>query len=175
MSIEQFKQNLPDYAKDIKLNLSNVLSMEGSPELNQKQIILIALACAFTTKNADIIAALVQHSQATLSAEEIDAAKAAATIMAMNNVYYRFTHQMKDESYASMPAKLRMNVMTQPGTDAQSFELSSLAVSAINGCGKCMNAHAAQLVKAGVNKLAIQSAVRIASVVNAAAVAMEIR
>ncbi len=121
-----------------------------------------------------MIDALTQQAADILSAEEINAAKAAATIMAMNNVYYRFTHTMTDQSYSTMPAKLRMNVMANPGTDKITFELASLAASAINGCGMCMNAHAAQLEKAGISKLAIQSAVRIASVINAAAFAKEI-
>ena len=95
-------------------------------------------------------------------------------IMAMNNIYYRFIHLASDKSYTSMPAKLRMNVIANPGIDKSNFELNCLAVSAINGCGMCMDAHAHELNKAGISKLAIQSTVRIAAVVNAVAQAMEI-
>jgi alkyl hydroperoxide reductase subunit D len=164
---------LPDYAKDIRLNLGSVLNEAGS-DLNRKQIDSIALAAACATRHRGMIDAVLEHAAENLSAEEINAAKAAATIMAMNNVYYRFMHSMTDQSYSAMPAKLRMNVMANPGTDKIAFELSSLAVSAINGCGMCMNAHAGQLEKAGVSKLGIQSAVRIASVINAAALASQI-
>ena len=173
MNIEKIKNELPDYAKDIKLNLSTVLSEEGSPDLNQKQIVSIALASAYATRNTDLVAATSHHANDYLSSDEINAIKAAATIMAMNNIYYRFIHLMEDEAYNTMPAKLRMNVMANPGIDKITFELSSLAVSAINGCGKCMNAHAAQLEKAGITKQAIQSTVRIASVMNAAALGRE--
>ncbi|VVC76629.1 Alkyl hydroperoxide reductase AhpD [Aquicella siphonis] len=175
MNLENLKNELPDFAKDIKLNLSSVLSETGSPDLNQKQIDSIALASAYATRNTDVIAAATAHGSAGLTAEDIYAAKAAATIMAMNNVYYRFTHTMSDPDYAAMPAKLRMNVMATPGMDKILFELNSLAVSAINGCGKCMNAHAEQLEKSGTSKQAIQSAIRIASVIHAAALAREIR
>jgi alkyl hydroperoxide reductase subunit D len=174
MNIEQLKNEMPDFAKDIKLNLNSVLTTEGSPDLTQKQIVSIALSSAYITRNQDVIQSITHEAAQQLSADEIKAAKAAATIMAMNNVYYRFTHTMTDQAYNTMPAKLRMNVMASPEMDKITFELSSLAVSAINGCGKCMNAHAAQLEQAGISKQAIQSTVRIASVINAAATVREI-
>lgn len=174
MNIEQLKNELPDYAKDIKLNLGMVLSEAGAPGLTQKQIVSIALAAAYIIRNKDLIAATANQAQEQLSAEEINAAKAAATIMAMNNIYYRFTHAMTDSSYQTMPANLRMNVLAKSGGDKVNFELNCLAVSAINGCTKCMNAHAEQLEKTGISKQAIQSAIRIASVINAFAVGYEI-
>jgi len=175
MNIEQLKNELPDYAKDIKLNLSSVLSEAGSADLDQKQINSIALASAYATRNTEVITAATNQAGENLSPDEINATKAAATIMAMNNIYYRFTHSMTDQAYSSMPAKLRMNIMVNPGVDKIIFELSSLAVSAINGCGMCMNAHAAQLEKAGISKLAIQSTIRIASVIYATAIGTEIK
>jgi alkyl hydroperoxide reductase subunit D len=90
----------------------------------------------------------------------------------MNNVYYRFLHLVNDEEYARMPARLRMNVIGSPGVPKEDFELYSLAVSAINGCGLCVENHEKALRKAGVDREAIQSAVRIAAVVRAAAATM---
>lgn len=174
MNFEDIKTTLPDYAKDIKLNLGMILTEAGAPGLSQKQILSIALACAFAIRQEDIIAAALEHANNELTDKEIEGAKAAALIMAMNNIYYRFTHVMTDAAYASMPANLRMNIMMNPGSDKISFELASMAVSALSGCGKCMNAHAAQLEKAGISKQGIQSAVRIASVLNAAALAREL-
>lgn len=174
MTIENLKQTLPDYAKDIKLNLSSVLSELGAPGLNKKQIASTALASAYATRNKDVIAATNTWANYDLSADEINAAKAATTIMAMNNIYYRFAHSMADQSYTTMPINLRMNVMANPGGDKINFELASLAVSAINGCAKCLNAHAVTLEKNGVSKQAIQSSVRIASVINAFAQGLEI-
>lgn len=174
MTIEQLKNQLPDYAKDIKLNLSSIMTLEGAPELTQKQIYAIALASAFATQNAEMIQAALETTAPHLMENEINAAKSAATIMAMNNIYYRFIHLVSDKSFSSLPAKLRMNVIGNPGIDKIDFELSCLAVSAINGCGMCIDAHTHELNKAGVGKLAIQSAIRIAAVFNAAATAMVI-
>jgi len=169
MNIEQIKNQLPDYAKDIKLNLSTVMTVEGAPELTLKQIYFIATASAHATGNKNFIQALIKTSSQHLADNEMNAAKSAASIMAMNNVYYRFIHLVNDKAFAAMPAKLRMNVIANPGIDKIDFELGCLAVSAINGCGMCMDAHARELEKSGVGKPGIQSTVRIASVINAVA------
>lgn len=173
MSVETLKDSLADYAKDIRLNLGSVLTPEGAPELTPNQILGIALASAYATKHSTVIAALLEEATATLSEAEVTAAKAAATIMGMNNVYYRFVHLVGGE-YGKLPAKLRMNVIGQPGIAKVDFELYSLAVSAINGCGMCMEAHVHEVVKAGIAPLGVQSAIRIAAVVNASAQALAI-
>ncbi|MDR3476722.1 MAG: carboxymuconolactone decarboxylase family protein [Gammaproteobacteria bacterium] len=169
MSIDTFKNNMPSYAKDIKLNLASVMTPEGSPHLTQKQIDGIALASSYATKNSAVIQFMLEVSEQTLMENEVEAAKSAATIMAMNNIYYRFIHLVKDDAFKSLPAKLRMNVIANPGIDKLDYELNCLAVSAINGCGMCIEAHTHELIKAGVSHLAIQSAIRIAAVINAAA------
>ena len=92
--------------------------------------------------------------------------------MAMNNVYYRFTHLVGGE-YPNMPAKLRMNVMARPGVDKATFELWSLAVSAVNGCGMCMESHERAVRQQGLTAEQVQAAVRIAAVVHAAAAVLD--
>ena len=174
MSIEQLKNKLPEYAKDIKLNLTNVLSAEGAIDLSQKQIFFIALSVAYALKNHLIIESTLLEAKQILTEPDIHAAKAAATIMAMNNIYYRAMHLMSDKSFSTMPAKLRMNVIGNPGIDKTDFELACLAISAINGCGMCIDAHINELIKAGVTKLGIQSAIRIAAVLNAVSTGIEI-
>ncbi len=93
--------------------------------------------------------------------------------MGMNNIYYRFLHLVEDEEYKQMPARLRMNVMASPGIDKQDFELLSLAVSAINGCGTCVASHERQLRQHGLSREAVQSTVRIAAVIHAVAGVLE--
>src|SRR5690606_22595707 len=105
--------------------------------------------------------------------EALGAAKTAASIMAMNNVYYRFTHLASAPDYRAMPAKLRMNAMAKPGVDKADFELWSIAVSAINGCGMCIDSHEKVLRQHGVTTDAIQAAVRIAAVVHAVATTLD--
>ena len=112
--------------------------------------------------------------ESELPAESHAPAKAAATIMAMNNVYYRFVHLVGDAEYGRLPANLRMQGLASHGIDKIDFELMSLAVSAINGCGMCMESHTKVLEKHGVSKVAIQSSIRIAAVVNATAQALVI-
>jgi alkyl hydroperoxide reductase subunit D len=93
--------------------------------------------------------------------------------MGMNNVYYRFLHLVEDAEYGQMPARLRMNIIGNPGIDKVDFELFSLAVSAINGCGMCIVSHERQLRKHGLSREAIQSGVRIAATIHAVAGVLE--
>jgi alkyl hydroperoxide reductase subunit D len=172
MSVEALKEMIGDTAKDIRLNLSKVLSEEGAPGLTQKQIIGTALACAHATREPRVIAALTAEALPVLTAEEIAASKSAASIMAMNNVYYRFIHLAADDEIKKMPANLRMQIIANPGVPKVDFELMCLAVSAINGCGMCMEAHVHEVVKGGLSKQGAQSAVRIAAVISAAAQAV---
>ena len=174
MTIQDLRTQLGDYAKDIKINLGTILQEDGSPELSQEQIYTTALSCAYATKSSIVIDAVYEEVKDTLSDTQINAAKAAAAIMAMNNVYYRFVHLAKDKSFMSMPANLRMNIINNSGVEKKDFELYALAVSAINGCGMCIDAHVKELQKHGVSNIAIQSAIRIASVIVAAAQATAI-
>lgn len=167
--IEAIKKQLPEFAKDIKLNIAMVLSEAGSPGLIQQQIDYIALTSAYACRNQVLIKLLMDSNSLHLTEKVIYAAQQAAMIMAMNNVYYRFTHLVNDAFYTEQPAKLRMNVMSNPGVGHIDFELACMAVSAINGCGLCMESHAAQLARANVDKIAIQSAVKIAAVMHATA------
>uniref|UniRef100_A0A0S6YZS0 Alkyl hydroperoxide reductase AhpD n=2 Tax=Mizugakiibacter sediminis TaxID=1475481 RepID=A0A0S6YZS0_9GAMM len=173
MSLAELKAQLPDYAKDLRLNLESVLSEAGAPGLGRKQIAIVALASAIAARHAPLTRAIAADAAAHLSAEEQNGARAAAAIMAMNNVYYRFTHLVNDPEYATLRAGLRMNVMANPGCAKVDFELASLAVSAINGCGACMESHEKTLRKHEVSAQAVQSAVRIAAVLHAVAVTLE--
>ncbi|MEM7617533.1 MAG: carboxymuconolactone decarboxylase family protein [Pseudomonadota bacterium] len=175
MSIKTIRDQLPEYAKDTKLNLGKLVSGDEVEGLSVNQAYGVALASAYATKHADIIAAVSGQVGDTLSDAEINAAKAAATIMGMNNVYYRFVHLVSDKDYATMPAGLRMNIIGNPGIEKVDFELYSLAVSAINGCGMCIDAHVHEVVKGGISKQAVQSSIRIAAVLSAAAQALIIQ
>ncbi|MBI4207540.1 MAG: carboxymuconolactone decarboxylase family protein [Betaproteobacteria bacterium] len=170
MSIQNLKDQLPDYARDLKLNLG---SLASEPALNEDQKAGVFIASAIASRNPGVIAAIVAEFAPRVSAQTLAAAKAAAAVMAMNNVYYRFTHLVENEEYARLPARLRMNVMANPGTTKENFELWSLAVSAVNGCGKCVSAHERVLRETGMSTERIQAAARIAAVVHAVAVTLE--
>ena len=170
MSIDTLKGQMPDYAKDIKLNLSSLANDEG---LSDQQKWGSFLASALATRQAEVIAQVEDEAADNLTAEALIAAKAAAAIMAQNNVYYRFVHLASNKEYGTIPAKLRMNVMANPGVDKGDFELWSLAVSAINGCGMCIDAHEAELKKAGFSSEQIQTAARIGATLAAAAAVID--
>jgi alkyl hydroperoxide reductase subunit D len=166
MSLDALRETLPAYAKDLSLNLST-LAAETALTDQQKWGCFLSSAHALGTP-AVIGAVEASAREAGLSAEALEAAKGAAAIMGMNNVYYRALHLMKGgEEYRSLPARLRMTIIGNPGVDKNDFELWCFAVSAINGCGMCMDAHEAELKKHGVTNVQIQAALRIAAVVNA--------
>ncbi len=173
MRLEQLKDSLPDYAKDLRLNLESVLSEGGAPGLDRKQIALVALASATAARHAPLTHTMTEFASEYATAEELDGARAAAAVMGMNNIYYRFMHAVSDPEYTTLRAGLRMNIMARPGCDKTDFELASLAVSAINGCAACMNSHEKTLRQQGLGALAIQSAARIAAVIHATAVTLE--
>lgn len=166
--LQQFQNQLPDYAKDLKLNFSSVLTTTGS-ELTEAQIAGTALASAYATHDKELIKAIIDFAKDKLDEAQIKAVKAASSIMAMNNVYYRFVHLAEDNDFQTMPANLRMSVMANPGISKVDFEIYSLAVSAINACGLCISSHSKALIKAGVSKPAIQHAIRIAAVIHGVA------
>lgn len=169
MSLETLASAIPDYAKDIRLNLS---SLAGEDILNDQQKWGTFLACAMAARNTEVIRDVEAEAAKHLSPEAVNGAKAAAAIMAMNNIYYKFTGMMSEE-YRTIPAKLRMNVIGNPGVDKVDFELWSLAVSAINGCQFCVKSHEKKVVDSGLSKDQVQAAVRIASVVHAAAAVLD--
>lgn len=173
MNLSELKTSLPDYAKDLRLNLESVLSEAGAPGLSARQIGAVALASAIASRYAPLSAALEERAAETLELAEIAGARAAAAMMAMTNVYYRFLHITANKEYETLRAGLRMNVMANPGIDKLTFELAALAVSAINGCGVCVDSHEKVVRGHGVSAQGVQSAVRIAAVVHAVAVTLE--
>lgn len=164
MSIETIKNALPEYAKDIRLNLSSLVNEDT---LTSQQLWGCLVACAMTGGNQTVITSVLSEAQQHLSSDALTAAKAASAIMAMNNVYYKFVGMSANAAYKTMPARLRMNIIASPGVDKGDFELWSLAVSAMNGCKFCVDAHEAQLQAHAIDANAVQTAVRIASVIAA--------
>jgi lipoyl-dependent peroxiredoxin subunit D len=173
-NIDFLKNELKDYARDIRLNLSTILTEEGAPGLTKAQILGTALACAYQTRHEALIRVLSEGASEILRPEELEGIRAAATIMAMNNVYYRGLHLLEDEDLSKMPARLRMSVIAKHGIDKTDFELFCLAVSALGGCSSCLKSHAHALRQAGVSGDGVQSALRIAAVINGVAQALAI-
>ena len=171
--LESLRQALPDHARDIKLNLGTLLGVEGAPELSAAQKWGSAVAAAVASRNPALTDA-VEHD-ALLFANEpyVEAARVAATIMAMTNVYYRAVHMTADPELLQRPAGLRMNGLTKHGIDQASFELFGVAASVVKGCEGCTKAHLNGARKHGVSIAAIQAVIRIAAVIHATATVLD--
>ena len=165
-SLKEFADTLPDYAKDLRLNLGSMLNDQT---LGDQRKWGLLLACAHGSGYRPLVAAAEADCAPKLSPEAANAARAAAAVMAMNNVYYRFVHLSSNPEYGKLPARLRMNVIGNPGVEKDDFELFSLAVSAMNGCGMCIDSHERILQQHGVKAEIIQAAARIAAILQAVA------
>jgi alkyl hydroperoxide reductase subunit D len=169
MSIDRLKDRLPDHARDLRINLGAITS---STTLKPQQAWGTALAAAVASRNAEVVDAIA--ADATLTPEAAAAARGAASIMGMNNIYYRFQHMMGDRSaYADLPARLRMQIIGRPGVDYVDFELWCLAASVITGCENCVRNHENTVRERGGTAEQVQDAVRIAAVIHAVALTLD--
>lgn len=170
MSIENLKSGLPEFAKDLKLNLS---SLARSTELTEQQLWGTFLATAAATRSATVLSEIADEAREHLSDEAFNAALGAASIMAMNNVSYR-AKEFLGEDYTQVRMGLRMNIIANPGVEKADFELWSMAVSTINGCENCTAAHDDVIRKEGLTKEQSWEAVKIAATIAGVAQAVEI-
>ncbi len=170
-ALEALRETISEPARDIKLNLQSVLQ-PGS--LTPAQRWGVAIASAVAARNPNLRDAIISDARSEVGPEVIDDALAAASLMAMNNVYYRFRHLVGKPSYSQMPARLRMQRIAKPATNKADFELFCLAVSAINACEMCIRSHEDVVLKGALSEEQVHDAVRIAATVNAAAVAIEL-
>lgn len=156
----------PD-TKDILLNAERILQVDPSSALTAKQIHMIAVASALAVKSQGVLD-YIQSKLGHLSSDELTAVKGAVALMSMNNIYYRTLHLLSEKSYSKERANLRMTLMQDPGCDKTDFELMSMAVSAINGCGMCLDAHEKTLRGShSVSTGSILHTIKIGAVMNA--------
>ena len=171
MNFDAIIDTLPSYAKDLKLNFSTVVRQQT--ELTEQQLWGTVVAAAIAARNEQLIVAAMDEASTHLTPEALDAAKGAAAIMAMNNVFYRFKHLASNEKYLTMRGGLRMNVMRTHGIEPLDFELWATVVSAINNCGACVDAHEKTMHEKGVTEEKILAAIRVAAVLQAVAVVLD--
>lgn len=169
--LETLRSSLPEAAKDVKINLQAVLQ---AGTLTPAQRFGVAIATAIAARSPRLCYALEAEALAQVEPAVLEDARAAAALMAMNNVYYRFRHMVGKTVYTQKAARLRMSRLVQPATSKADFELVCLALSAVNGCEACVRAHEAAVLESGLSEDHVHDAVRIAAVVNAAAVALSI-
>ncbi|HYO82762.1 MAG TPA: carboxymuconolactone decarboxylase family protein [Bryobacteraceae bacterium] len=169
MSLEILMESIPQYAKDVRINLGNVLKQT---ELTPTQLWGTAVACAVTTRTPAVIRAIEAEALQNVDEQTVSAAKTAAAVMAMNNVWYRFLHLTNNDKYQSTPARLRMQTLRTHGADHTDFELWCTAVSAINNCPACVAAHEKTVREKGLTEEHVAASLRIAAVIEATATAI---
>ena len=160
--VDQLKETIPDYAKDTKLNFDTVIKRST---LSTDEAEAVAVAAAFATGNTKFWTWL--HSQIS-DRKEADAALTAASLMAMNNVWYPYVEMANDPSLKGLPAQLRMNaIASHGGTTKARFESYSLAASIVGKCEFCVKAHYDTLKKEGYSVEQLRDIGRIAAVIMA--------
>lgn len=162
--VDDVKNSIPDHAKDIKLNLDSVINRSGLDEVDAHAC---ALAAAIASGNGEL-AYEIQHNGPLRGADEREAAKTAAALMGMNNVYYPFVEMTGEEELKKSPSGLRMNAYaTHGGVSKKKFEMYALSASIVGKCHFCVKSHYDLLKKEGMTVQQLQSVARIASVVSA--------
>jgi alkyl hydroperoxide reductase subunit D len=169
-SLEALRERIPDFARDTRLNLQSVLQADS---LSTAQRWGVAVACAAASRHPELRDAVLDEARSQgVEPAVIDDALAASSLMAMNNIYYRFRHLVGKPVYGDKPARLRMNRIARPATNKVDFELFCLAVSAIGGCESCIRSHERVVTEGGLTEDQVNDAIRIASVVHSVAVSL---
>lgn len=169
--LDELRNDLPESAKDIKLNLQSVI---GGETLTPEQAWGVALASACFVRHVELREAIEADARANgVSDAMIDDARASAALMGMNGIYYRFRHLVGKDSYGSKPARLRMSRMAKPATSKADFELLSMAGAVLSGCEACINAHEASILQHGLTEDHVHDCARIAAVIHAVAIALD--
>jgi alkyl hydroperoxide reductase subunit D len=163
-------ERVPEYAKDLRLNLGAVL---GDGSLSEPLRYGVALACAVATRHGALRRAVEEETLARAGASYVEDARAAAALMGMNNVFYRFRHKIGRDVYEQKPARLRMQRISKPATTRAEFELMCLAVSAINDCEACVRSHEKVVIEGGLTEDQVHDSVRIAAVIHGLASALD--
>lgn len=172
-NIDAIRNALPDAAKDLKLNLQAVLR---DSKLSPMQTWGTALTAAWFLKDTELAAAIEADGReaGALDDASVDDARAAAAIMSMNTIYYRFRHMVRGDDYAKMAPQLRMNRMSQVATDKGTFELFSMACAVLEGCQMCIGAHEQSIRKHDMTEQHVHESVRIAAVINGVSTARQL-
>ena len=172
-AVDTLCRSLPPHSADIGATLRKVLSDDI---LSPPRRWGAALACAAASRHRELTGAIVQDAEgAGVSGETLDDARAAASLMAMTNMYYRFKHLAGDPEVAALPSRLRMKRVARPRGDATDFELLCLAVSVLHGCEACIRWHTHLAREAGEDARQLAAAARVAATIHAAAVALDQR
>ncbi len=173
-ALEALRERLPEPARDLKLNLQAVLEPSSGAILSEAQRWGVAVATAIAARHPALRDAILAEAAQHAPREVLEDAQAAAALMAMNNVFYRFRHIIEKAAYEEKPARLRMNRLVKPAASKVDFELYCLAVSAIHNCVACVKSHEKAVLEGGLSEDHVFEAIRIAAVINGVALGLEL-
>ena len=167
--LDDLKARIPDFAKDVRLNLDSVLTRSS---LEQADALGAALAAAYAARSKALVDAI--RGAAQLNDVDTNAALSAAALMGMNNVYYPYVEMAEDPDLQSQRPELRMNAYgTHGGVEKKRFELFALAASIVGKCHFCVQSHYKLLKEGGFTSQQLRDVGRIAAVIAAAALALD--
>lgn len=170
MALDALRSALPGYAADLRRNLASVVD-DG--RLPQRQVWGALLACAVAVRSAPVLRAVAPEARERLAPEAYDGALAAAAAMAANNVFFRARHLLSDPGYGRLRTGLRTNVLGARGVPKADYELWCVAVSAVGGCGACLDEHERAVRRTGADRETVQEALKVAAVVQAAGTVLD--
>ena len=166
--LNDIKARVPEYAKDMRLNLDTVIARSA---LAPNEALGVALAAAYAAKSAPLMQAI--RGSGMLPAQDQNAALAAAALMGMTNVWYSYVDFAADAELKTQRAELRMQAyQTHGGVDKRRFELYALAASVVGKCRSCISSHFATLKEEGMTAVQLRDVGRIASVIQAVALSL---
>lgn len=169
--LNTIKERIPDYAKDVRLNLDGTIARSS---LDKADAVGAALAAAYASGNKFMVDTI--RNSGELSDVDVNAVLTAAALMGMNNVWYPYVEMSGDEELGKQRAELRMNAYaTHGGVERNRFELFALAASIVGKCHFCIGSHYKLLKEAGMTVQQLRDVGRIAASVHAAAQALAVQ
>jgi len=163
-NVEALIQTDARFIKDLKINVGNVLS--NTQYLNRKEALLLALSVAINEKFdllKDAFTNLAKENGATDA--EISEIVACTSLMNTNNIFYRFRHFMEKDFYTNQPAGIKMSIMMNPVLGKEFFELTSLVLSAVNGCEMCVTSHEQSVLQHGSSESRVFEAIKLGAII----------
>ncbi len=172
-NLKTLKSNIPDYASDIRNNISNLINEKNSV-LSPKQVFGAALAAAYAAKEKSAINDIKSEAKFHLSRQEMESVKTAAAVTTMENIYRNFVKATNDPDYGDLPNKLTTENANNHNIDKIDFEIFALATCIINTCEKSINLHVKTLIDYGLSKEQVQMIAKIVATMGAAAQILKI-
>lgn len=167
MSFASLVDILPNYAHDLKINLTNVFLGEEPDGLTTEQLYGVALTAALAIGNEKIYNLVRQEAKMHLEPQHLKAAKYAAMMMSLYNTYHYFSHNQSNDTIRDIDPAFDASSLMDHGIDKVDFEMNLLAASIIYKCGYCVDFHTKRIIDKGIDPKAVTDLAKVAAVLQA--------